>query len=259
MRTLSPALKRQIKAFWFLYSEITLRLHASPSSRRAAVVRGGTGRVRDAPARAGPVRARAADVLLLRGGRRAGEPRAGGRAGAGRVPNGRGARTAAVRRPGCRRRQGWSRCSPPTGRSRSREEWSRLEPVLAEEVERAQGRDPIDLLGKVRAELKVDPEERLLLRRSLHHHEVEVDAGQPAAADPQRLRLAARAGQLRRAVAPRRALPPGDDGQRPRRPAGAGRARDGRYARPPTRRGYASSSSSPSSRARPRSWPRWSG
>ena len=59
------------------------------------------------------------------------------------------------------------------------EEWSRLEPVLAEEVERASGRDPIELLGEVRAELKVDPEERLLLRRSLHHHEVEVTADNP--------------------------------------------------------------------------------
>jgi DNA-binding transcriptional ArsR family regulator len=59
------------------------------------------------------------------------------------------------------------------------EEWSRLEPVLAEEVERAGGRDPIELLGEVRAELKVDPDERLLLRRSLHHHEVEVTADNP--------------------------------------------------------------------------------
>ena len=40
-------------------------------------------------------------------------------------------------------------------------------------------RDPIDLLGEVRAELKVDPDERLLLRRSLHHHEVEVTPDNP--------------------------------------------------------------------------------
>ena len=57
------------------------------------------------------------------------------------------------------------------------EEWERLEPILADEVERARGRDPIEILGEVRAELKVDPDERLLLRRSLHHHEVTVEAG----------------------------------------------------------------------------------
>ena len=59
------------------------------------------------------------------------------------------------------------------------EEWARLEPALAEEVERAGGVDPIALLGQVRAELKVDPDRRLLLRRSLHHHEVDVTAGNP--------------------------------------------------------------------------------
>ena len=32
------------------------------------------------------------------------------------------------------------------------EEWVRLEPILDEEVERANGRDPIELLGEVRAE-----------------------------------------------------------------------------------------------------------
>ena len=36
------------------------------------------------------------------------------------------------------------------------EEWERLEPILDEEVERANGRDPIELLGEVRAEHKVD-------------------------------------------------------------------------------------------------------
>jgi DNA-binding transcriptional ArsR family regulator len=59
------------------------------------------------------------------------------------------------------------------------EEWERLEPILAEEVERIRGRDPIEILGAVRAELKVDPEERLLLRRSLHHHEVDVEPDNP--------------------------------------------------------------------------------
>jgi DNA-binding transcriptional ArsR family regulator len=59
------------------------------------------------------------------------------------------------------------------------EEWERLEPILAEEVERASGRDPIEILGEVRAELKVDPEQRLLLRRSGHHHEVTVAPDNP--------------------------------------------------------------------------------
>jgi DNA-binding transcriptional ArsR family regulator len=59
------------------------------------------------------------------------------------------------------------------------EEWERLEPILAEEVERATGPDPIELLREVRAELKVDPDERLLLRRSLHYHEVDVSPENP--------------------------------------------------------------------------------
>lgn len=59
------------------------------------------------------------------------------------------------------------------------EEWERLEPILAEEVDRAGGRDPIELLGEVRAELMVDPEERLLVRRSIHHHTVLVEPDNP--------------------------------------------------------------------------------
>jgi DNA-binding transcriptional ArsR family regulator len=59
------------------------------------------------------------------------------------------------------------------------EEWERLEPILAEEVERARGLDPIELLGAVRAELEVDPAQRLLTRWSLHDHEVEVAPGNP--------------------------------------------------------------------------------
>jgi DNA-binding transcriptional ArsR family regulator len=59
------------------------------------------------------------------------------------------------------------------------EEWERLEPILAEEVERAHALDPIDLLGAVRAELEVDPLQRLLTRWSLHDHEVEVGPGNP--------------------------------------------------------------------------------
>jgi DNA-binding transcriptional ArsR family regulator len=52
------------------------------------------------------------------------------------------------------------------------EEWTRLEPILGDEVERAQGVDPIVLLGAVRSELLVDPQQRLLVRRSGHEHDV---------------------------------------------------------------------------------------
>jgi DNA-binding transcriptional ArsR family regulator len=59
------------------------------------------------------------------------------------------------------------------------EEWERLEPILEEEVERASGHDPIELLGEVRAEHMVDVEKRLIVRRSMHHHEVAVEPANP--------------------------------------------------------------------------------
>ncbi len=59
------------------------------------------------------------------------------------------------------------------------DEWARLEPILADEVERAKGTDPVELLAAVRSELRVDPAERLLLRRSFHEHEVTVGAENP--------------------------------------------------------------------------------
>ena len=58
-------------------------------------------------------------------------------------------------------------------------EWVRLEPTLAEEVARAEGEDPIAILGSIRSELKVDPDERMLIRRSAHHHMVSVDQANP--------------------------------------------------------------------------------
>jgi DNA-binding transcriptional ArsR family regulator len=58
-------------------------------------------------------------------------------------------------------------------------EWERLEPVLADEVERAQDEDPVSLLGSFRSELTVDPTERLLIRRSGHQHHVSVDKANP--------------------------------------------------------------------------------
>jgi DNA-binding transcriptional ArsR family regulator len=59
------------------------------------------------------------------------------------------------------------------------EEWTRLEPILAAEVERAEGVDPIVLLGAVRSEMRIDAEQRLLVRRSGHEHDVTVEARNP--------------------------------------------------------------------------------
>ncbi len=59
------------------------------------------------------------------------------------------------------------------------QQWTRLEPILGAEVERAKGVDPIVLLGAVRSELTVDTQQRLLVRRSFHEHQVTVERGNP--------------------------------------------------------------------------------
>ncbi len=59
------------------------------------------------------------------------------------------------------------------------EEWTRLEPILAAEVDRARGIDPIVLLGGVRSELRVNAQQRLLVRQSCHEHDVTVEVGNP--------------------------------------------------------------------------------
>ena len=77
----------------------------------------------------------------------------------------------------------------------------------------------------------------MLVRWSLHEHEVTVERGQPAAADPERVRLAARPDQLRRALAARHPLPAADD-EEGRRRAPAARRRSSaalRAASDPTR------------------------
>ena len=58
-------------------------------------------------------------------------------------------------------------------------EWERLEPALAAEAERVRDEDPITLLGSIRSELTVDPAERLLIRRSGHDHFRHVDETNP--------------------------------------------------------------------------------
>ena len=136
------------------------------------------------------------------------------------------------------------------------EEWERLEPILDEEVERASGRDPIELLGEVRAEHMVDVEKRLIVRRSMHHHEVAVEPANPLRLIPSvyvwpHVRVNCDAPWPLAVL-----YPPATMQQRPR--AARGRpSRSSRHCVPrPTRPGCASSSSSASSPARPRSSPR---
>ena len=178
MRALSPALKREIRAFWFLYSEITCdfmlppRADASQSFEEAlaAFAAQPPGWAQYELARptyfyfeesAGPESLAREDV------RAQVEHRMGTELAQQLFDD-----PAAVQARVVDMLAGYWKQS-------FAEEWERLEPVLAEEVARANGRDPVELLGEVRAELKVDPEERLLLRRSLHHHEVDVTAENP--------------------------------------------------------------------------------
>jgi DNA-binding transcriptional ArsR family regulator len=58
-------------------------------------------------------------------------------------------------------------------------EWERLGPTLDEEAERARGEDPIALLGRIRSELLVDTAGRMLIRPSGHEHEVTVEKANP--------------------------------------------------------------------------------
>lgn len=58
-------------------------------------------------------------------------------------------------------------------------EWERLEPALAEETERARRDDPVALLEATPSELKVDAAERVLYRWSMHEHDVTVEPANP--------------------------------------------------------------------------------
>ncbi len=58
-------------------------------------------------------------------------------------------------------------------------EWERLEPTLAQESEQARVEDPVAMLDAIRSELKVDAAERMLIRRSMHEHEVHVEQRNP--------------------------------------------------------------------------------
>ena len=178
MRTLSPALKREIKAFWFLYSEITCDFMLPPRADAEQSFEEALAAFETLPPEwaqydlarptyfyfeedAGPESLAREDV------RAQVEYRMGAELARQLFDDPAAVQTRVVEMLAAYWEESFA------------EEWSRLEPVLAEEVERARGRDPIELLGKVRGELKVDPEERLLLRRSLHHHEVEVTPDNP--------------------------------------------------------------------------------
>ncbi|HWQ02181.1 MAG TPA: DUF5937 family protein [Gaiellaceae bacterium] len=178
MRTLSPALKREIRAFWFLYSDITAdfmlpeRADAPQSFDEALAAFAAL-----PPDRAQYEIARPAFFYF--------EPGAG--------PESLADEEVLER---IRRRAGETLTKqlledPATVQARIVDmlatywaesfaaEWERLEPALQEETERARDEDPIALLGRVRAELRVDEAKRLLIRASGHEHEVTVEKDNP--------------------------------------------------------------------------------
>ena len=178
MRTLSPALKREIRAFWFLYSEITCDFMLPPRADTSQSFEEALASFAAQPPEwaqyelarptyfyfeesAGPESLTREDV------RAQVEHRMGPELARQLFDDPAAVQARVVDMLAAYWQQSFA------------EEWDRLEPVLAEEVGRAGGLDPIELLGEVRAELKVDPEERLLLRRSLHHHEVAVTPENP--------------------------------------------------------------------------------
>ena len=124
-------------------------------------------------------------------------------------------------------------------------EWERIEPLLARSIVEAgrllaaAGIWPV--LGRLPAHCRIDPERRELPIDLPHEHAVDGLGRQPARAQPERLRLAAPPRQLRPAVAARARL------RRARaRPRGgaahpAGRAAARSCARSPTTRASASS------------------
>ena len=263
MQRVSPALKREIRAFAFLYvdafpdcfiptaadaarSRCSSTRSASLSDADAALElarplffyweRGGGGpeRLPTRPSATGRSRSRA---------RRPGD--AGARA--------RGRR---VRRPGALRdrlvallERYWEEAFAA--------EWRRLEPLLraavAESEQLIAAAGPMALLSSVPRPAPRRRHARPPLAARAHRRGL---AGESAAARAERLRLAARARQLRSALADHGRLRGAVRHARggPRR--GALDARADRSAPPATRPGCASSSSSASGRGRPRSSPR---
>lgn len=185
MRRLSPALKREIRAFSFLYSDITADFMLperaeGPQTFEAALQAFAS----MTPERAQYEIARPAFFYM--------EPNAGGPEALEREE----VRERIRKRVCCFSPEGDDLAQqlfddPAFVQSRVVEmlasywaesfaaEWERLEPALAEEATFAQDEDPITLLGQVRSELRVDAPERMLVRPSRHEHEVIVDAANP--------------------------------------------------------------------------------
>ena len=184
MRRLSPGLKREIRAFGFLYSDITADfMLPTRADARQSFDAALAAFARMAPARARYEIARPAFFYL--------EEDAGGPESLERDDVRARIRAQVASYPGGPALAEQLLDDPAAVQARIVEmlgayweqsfagEWARLEPILAEEVEHADGVDPIALLGRVRSELKVDADRRLLLRRSCHQHEVEVTAANP--------------------------------------------------------------------------------
>lgn len=178
MRTLSPALKREIRAFWFLYSDITAdfmlpeRADASQTFDAALATFAAL-----PPERARYELARPAFFYF--------EPNAGPES-----LERDDVRERVRRRAGAAiARQLFD--DPAAVQARVVDllaaywaesfaaEWARLEPTLAAEAERAQGEDPVSLLAQVRSELQVDEPRRLLIRVSGHEHALTVAPENP--------------------------------------------------------------------------------
>jgi DNA-binding transcriptional ArsR family regulator len=178
MRTLSPALKREIRAFWFLYSDITadFMLPARADAPQS---------FDEALASFAALPTERAQYELARPAFFYFEPDEG--------PESLARDDVRER---IRRRAGTGIArqlfdDPASVQARVVDllaaywaesfaaEWERLEPMLDEEADRARDEDPVPLLARVRSELRVDEAERLLIRQSGHEHALAVAPDNP--------------------------------------------------------------------------------
>lgn len=185
MRRLTPALKQEIKAFSFLYSQITadFMLPASAESAQSFT---------DAVAAFAALPAEWAQYELARPTFHYLEENAGGpesleredvrakltRQISGCSPDGAVLADQILNDPAAAQARVAAMLHEYWEQSFA-EEWARLEPILAAEVERALQLDPIALLAAVRSEMRVDTRERLLVRTSFHEHEVTAEEANP--------------------------------------------------------------------------------
>ena len=139
------------------------------------------------------------------------------------------------------------------------QEWARIEPLLADAIvqagRRIAGGGLYGFLAGLAPALRVEPAEHRFGLDIPHDHTVTLSARSPLVLGPERLRLAARPRELRRAVATDAHLPRAAPGREPA--AGdPGRAHPRGCERSPTPRACGSWSSSARGRARRRSSPR---